>query len=338
MLLIGSVSSALAQQRSPRPNDPYVADQWNLKAVGAFSAWSNTRGRGAKIAIVDSGVDLRHPDLRKNIVSSGADFIDPDGRDAAQDEHGHGTHVAGIAAAIANNGIGVAGVAPKSRILPVRVLDETNSGSTSGVADGVRYAANKGADVINLSLSSQPGAGEVLSVLDDPVGEAIDYAWEQGAVVVVAAGNTPGWPLCQEPASSAVAVCVGGVDPELNSLFWSRDATLTTTHLVAPAGDPFQVGPDRGDCTRGITSTWLRRAQRGNPCSPADDGYERASGTSMAAPVVSGVAALLSSQGLDNEAIVERLISTAQDLGASGRDPVFGYGLVDAAAAVSAPN
>lgn len=331
------VGVGAASQASPeaRPNDPYFSDQWHLEVVGAASAWKQTRGRGATIAIIDSGVDLRHPDLRRNVVSHGADFVDPNGHDGAQDEHGHGTHVAGIAAATSGNRVGIAGVAPKARILPVRVLDENISADGPvPVAAGIRWAVDRGADVINLSLASAPLVGETFSTFDgNPIGRAVEYAWKKGAVVVIAAGNVAGWPLCQHPSSTAHALCVGGVDPELNSFGWSRDATMTKDYLVAPAGDPHQIA-HRADCMRHITSTWLRGTTRGNNCAPSDDGYERASGTSMAAPVVAGVAALLSSQGLDNEEIVDRLISTARDLGAPGRDPVFGHGLVDAEAAV----
>jgi subtilisin family serine protease len=162
-------------------NDPGFSDQWALPKIGAPQAWSRADGGGIIIAVVDTGVDLNHEDLAGKLVQ-GRDFVAPD--TPPNDEHGHGTHVAGIAAAITNNGRGIAGVAPEARIMPVRVLDHEGSGSASNVAAGIRWAADNGAHIINLSLGS----------LDQPLfgpsfGAALDYAWSNGSTPIVAAGN-----------------------------------------------------------------------------------------------------------------------------------------------------
>jgi serine protease len=310
-------------------NDPFFARQWGLTNIHAEAAWSVTDGAGATIAIVDSGVDIDHPDLAANVVSpADADFTGDSDPDGAQDENGHGTHVAGIAAAARGNGVGGAGTAPGAKILPVRVLDEEGTGSATFVANGIQYAADHGADVINLSLGATAGLGQAGQLLGDfdLVYEAVDYAWTKGAVVVVAAGNDS-FPLCSEPSNAPTALCVGATDVnDLRSYFSNSDATMTRPYLVAPGGDGLT-------CSGDIFSTYLRTAPK-TVCSPSD-GYDAIAGTSMATPFVSGVAALLASRGLTNEQIVDCLLETADDLGPPGRDPVFGYGRVNARAAVN---
>ncbi|MGH2730082.1 MAG: S8 family serine peptidase [Actinomycetota bacterium] len=340
VLLGGSADAA--------PNDPYFGRQWGLVDVQAEEAWTVTTGNAALIAIVDSGVDLTHPDLDANIVSyPDADFVQPGGtcsnkkgiktciQDGAEDENGHGTHVAGIAAAETGNGIGVAGVAPGAKILPVRVLDADGSGTTQRVAEGVKYAADRGARVVNLSLSYD-ATGHVSKVLGNlrPLYSAIDYAVGKGAVVVVAAGNGPltdapgpGQPLCAEPARHPGVLCVGAVDQrDAPSWFGNFDVTTTGRYLVAPGGDALTCGSD-------IFSTYLRSGGTSS-CSP-EQGYEALAGTSMAAPFVSGVAALLAGSGLTSRQIIDCLTSTTDDLGPPGRDPVYGYGRVNAYRAVT---
>jgi subtilisin family serine protease len=342
------VVGALARPATAAPNDPYFARQWGLVEVQAEQAWTVTTGTGALIAIVDTGVDLTHPDLDANIVSyPDADFVEPEGnctrvkgkrsctQDGAQDKNGHGTHVAGIAAAETGNGIGVAGVAPAAKILPVRVLDADLGGTTQRVADGIKYAADRGARVVNLSLGYD-ATGHISKLLGNlrPLYGAIDYAVGRGAVVVVAAGNGPltdapgpGSPLCAEPAQHPGVLCVGAVDQrDAPSWFGNFDATMTGRYLVAPGGDSIA-------CTSEIFSTYLRSGA-GSSCSP-EQGYDALSGTSMATPFVSGVAALLAGQGLTSQQIIDCLTSTADDLGLPGRDPVFGYGRVNAYRAVT---
>jgi len=248
-------------------------------------------------------------------------------QDGAGDKNGHGTHVAGIVAAVTNNGTGVAGVAPGARILPVRVLDADGSGSSDQIAAGIRYAADKGADVINLSLGYLSGVGQVIKAIGDPTFDAIAYAHSKGAVVVVAAGNDS-VPLCAEPAGADGVVCVGAVDRnDLPSFYTNTDATTMQNYVVAPGGQGTF-------CEEDILSTWLRSAEASVCDVPG--GYEYIAGTSMAAPHVSGVAALLAAQGLTRTQILERLLATADDLGAPGEDSVYGSGRVNAARAVGA--
>ena len=311
------------------PDDPYFSRQWGLARIRADQAWAVANGAGVTIAIVDTGVDLSHPDLASKLVSApDADFSGDLVSDGPQDENGHGTHVAGIAAAITGNGTGVAGAAPGASILPVRVLDADGSGTAEEVARGVRYAADHGAQVINLSLGFASGTGEVgrLTGALDSLYDAIDYAWAQGAVVVIAAGNDS-VPLCAEPAAAPKALCVGATDAnDVRSFYSNSDVTMTRPFLVAPGGDGLT-------CSGGIFSTYLRSAPP-SVCSDAS-GYDAIAGTSMATPFVSGVAALLAEQGLSNAAIVSCLEQSADDLGAPGRDPIYGYGRVNALAAVT---
>jgi subtilisin family serine protease len=306
-------------------NDPYFPRQWGLTRIQAETAWATATGAGSTVAIVDSGVDLGHPDLAGNIVSPGRDFVENDNQ--AQDENGHGTHVAGIVAALTGNGVGVAGTAPNAGLLPVRVLDEEGSGSTEDVAAGIRYAADNGADVINLSLGFLSGVDKIILITGelDPVYDAIDHANSLGAVVVVAAGNDS-FPLCSEPSGHPDVVCVGATDQrDVRSWFSNSDATMTSDYVVAPGGDALT-------CSSDIWSTYLRTEE--SFCS-AEAGYESIAGTSMAAPFVSGVAALVDSKGLTREAIISCLITHTDDLGSPGRDPVYGYGRVNATKSVT---
>lgn len=315
--------------------DPYASRQWGLGRIQAQAAWSTADGTGVLIAIVDTGVDLTHPDLVDKVLSyPDADFVDPKGtcerstsciQDGAQDQNGHGTHVAGIAAASTGNGIGVAGTAPGAKILPVRVLDAEGAGETKRLAAGIRYAVDKKAQVINLSLSYRTAETESLTGRLRPVREAISYAVSRGSVVVVAAGNES-VPVCAEPSAAEEVLCVGATDQrDLRAYYSNGDATQLRNFLVAPGGAGLT-------CSNEIFSTYLRGAE--SACS-TENGYEGTSGTSMAAPFVSGVAALLFEEGLSSTEIVDCILKTTDDVGAPGRDPVFGHGRLNAARAVS---
>ena len=347
ILVVGTMTIALvaatATPGQAAVNDPYRARQWGLDTIQAEKAWTVSNGAGALVAVVDTGVDLGHPDLAANLVTfADADMVEPGGtctgkkaartctQDGPQDKNGHGTHVAGIVAAVTGNGVGVAGTAPGAKVLPVRVLDAEGSGTTDQVAAGIRYAADKGADVINLSLGFLSGLGQVVKLTGDldPVYGAVDYAWSKGAVVVIAAGNDA-VPLCAEPSAHPRAVCVGATDRNDNRSFYSNaDATMSSTYVVAPGGDAIT-------CAGDVLSTYLRSEPK-SACAGVDPGYEYLAGTSMATPHVAAVAALLAAKGLGNVAIVEALTATADDLGLPGRDPVYGYGRVNAARAVGA--
>lgn len=324
-------------------SDPHRSKQWGLDRIAAEQAWSQANGTGALVAVIDTGVDLDHPDLAPNlVVYSDADMVEPAGtcrrdgkgknarivctQDGPQDKNGHGTHVAGIIAAATNNGVGVAGVAPGAKILPVRVLDAEGSGTTEQIASGIKYAVDKGADVLNLSLGFLSGVDQVVKIIGElePVYAAIDYAVANGAVVVFAAGNDS-VPICAEPSGHPDVICVGSTDVnDLRSWFSNSDATHPH-YVSAPGGDALT-------CRSDIFSTYLRSAK--SYCG--DAGYEALAGTSMAAPHVAGVAALVVSKGVIGAAAVACVERGVDDLGTPGFDPVYGHGRVNAAKAVAA--
>ena len=307
-------------------NDPLFARQWGLDQVNAPEAWARgAQGAGAVVAVLDTGVDLAHPDLQGKLVQ-GADLVagKRDCPPGPQDENGHGTHVAGIAAAATDNGIGVAGMAPGARIMPVRVLDAEGSGSIDDIAEGIRYAADHGADAINLSLGELPVVGQ-LTPLNQEIEDAVQYAWSKGSLVVAAAGNET-FPLCSYPAFANHAVCVGATDSRgLPSYYSNFPNNQQTVGVRAPGG----VGSVFCEDDEDVWSTMW-------PGSDFDScgeiaGYETLAGTSMASPFVAGLVGILYGQGLTNAQIVERLKQTSSNKGAY--DPVYGYGIVDADAA-----
>lgn len=294
-------------------SDPARDQQWALDVIGADAAHAVGQGPGVTIAIVDSGVDLDHEDLTDNLVA-GIDLVDPD--TPPQDEFGHGTHVAGIAAAVGGNGRGIRGVAPRARIMPVRVLDEDGRGSSSDVSQGVRWAADNGADVVNLSLGE---AGQ--QVFGSSLVDAIEYAWGRGVVVVVAAGNefVLGSGFSDEPALVVSATTRDDHEPD-----YSNGVGNARWGMAAPGGGCQLLTCPRED---GVFSTYWE--------ADRPDVYAYLSGTSMAAPHVAGAAAVLRSLGLSPRETVDRLLATAEDLGPSGRDSTYGAGRLDLAAATA---
>ena len=331
---------ATATPASAATNDPLRGKQWGLTQVRAEQAWPTSRGAGATIAVVDTGVDLTHPELAAKLVP-GATFVGcaggatvcSDGNwkgvdGVGQEPDVHGTHVSGIAAAITGNGTGVAGVAPDASIMPIKVLED-GSGSTDDIARGIRWAADHGADVINLSLGSLPGT-QVLSIvgLDTEVEQAIDYARTKGAVSVIAAGNTSTI-ACTSPGFSSSGICVGSTDKnELHSAFSELPIKPDLKVVSAPGGFGF------GGCDDDVWSTVPTAATSG--CGVG--GYDAFAGTSMATPHVAGVAALLLAQGRTVEQTEKAMLTTARTpvLGLRGQfSPLYGYGVVDAQAAVA---
>jgi subtilisin family serine protease len=309
-------------------DDPLFSEQWGLEQINAPAAWQRgATGDGVTIAVVDTGVDLEHPDLAANLTG-GIDLVA--GRNdcpaGPQDENGHGTHVAGIAAAVTDNGFGVAGTAPDASIMPVRVLDEDGSGSIDDVAEGIVYAADHGAEVINLSLGELPIVGQ-LTALNEELEEAIDYAFEQGSLVVAAAGNET-FPLCSYPAFARRAVCVAATDSRgLPSYYSNFPVNQEMVGVRAPGG----VGSVFCEHSEDIWSTILPGSDL--DCEPDYAGLDTLAGTSMASPFVAGVAALLYGQGLTAPEVIERLKQTSSNNGTY--EPIYGYGIVDADAATA---
>ena len=284
-------------------NDPLRSDQPNLNLIESDAARATSSGKGAIVAIIDTGVKASHPDLQGGRLLPGYDFVDNDG--TPQDEvDGHGTHVLGIVGAAENNGVGISSVAPGARLLPVRVLDNTGSGFISDVAQGIDYAVAQGAHVINLSLGSDV---PLLGALGgDEYDDAIGRALAAGRVVVASSGNN-GAPACEQPSAERGLLCVGAVDDNgTRTSFSSFGAGLG---LMAPGSN--------------VLSTF------------SDNGYTRISGTSQASPHVSGVAALLVGKGLRGQEVVNRILGTARDAGAAGPDGMYGAGIVNARQAVA---
>ena len=281
------------------PNDPYYKDQWHHISIDTPGAWAlNTGSSNITIAIIDTGIDFNHPDLSNKILP-GYNFFSNDNNPI--DEDGHGTAVAGTATAITNNGIGVAGVSWNSKILPVRISDATGSATYSAMAQGIIYAADNGARVINISFGG-PSSSITLQ-------NAIDYAWSKNAVIVAAAGNDYGGPVSFPGACDNV---IGVSATQSNNTLTSFSNYGSEINLAAPGLN--------------IYTTKMGGS------------YQYIAGTSFSSPIVAGVAALILSknQKLTNAQVVNILESNTNDLGAPGFDTSFGYGKVNAYKALNA--
>lgn len=285
------------------PNDLYFTEQWNLSLINLPYAWAITTGSDiVTIAVIDSGVDFSHEDL-VGIFVPGYDFVRND--PFPDDENGHGTHVTGIIAALTNNSKGVAGVAwgQRVKIIPLKVMDETGTGSGFNFAKAVVYAVDHGAKIINVSLgASQPSSVEY---------SAVRYAYVNDVIVVCAAGNDGNYGI-DYPAAYPETIAVGAVT--IDGVRASYSDYGPELDVVAPGGDE----------QKPVLSTFL-----GNT-------YAYSAGTSMAAPHVTGLVALMVSQGIVGVENVRNVLRrTAVDLGPSGYDIEYGAGLVDAYAALT---
>ncbi|GLZ81815.1 hypothetical protein Afil01_66220 [Actinorhabdospora filicis] len=263
---------------------------WQLEAIKAAQAQAISTGEGVVVAVVDSGVG-KHPDLEGHVLD-GKSFVEEDPR---RDRAGHGTDMAGQ----------ILSVAPGAKILPVQVTSGGAEFVAGPMVEGIRWAADSGAKIINVSLTGG-------SASDTEI-EAVKYALGKGAVVIAGTGNDPSAGV-GAPANLPGVVAVAGVGQD--GKIWEKSATGPGTVLVAPAVDVMGITPD-------------------NPGT--DPGYTKGSGTSIATALVSGVAALVAAKypGISGPDLINRLVSTAADAGAPGRDDVYGTGLVDAEAALT---
>lgn len=299
-------------------NDPRWSQQYGPQQIGAPTAWSKAKGAGVRVAIIDSGVDIEHPDLKSKLVENcpGSNCYDYGDSDNNPDDdsnvrdgsgapvRGHGTHVAGIAAAATDNGEGIAGVAPDAKIMPLKVFGDTGliTDSLAAVPNAVDFAVSHGAKVLNLSLGDFNIGGLV-----GPIQTACNTAYDRGALCIVSSGNS------------------GGDNPS------GYDRSFRA--LIVTAND------DKGNHTsfgQKADTQWALSApgQAIMSAVPVEDGsYGNKSGTSMAAPHAAGVAALLFGQGLTNRQVVDKMLSTATPMTDRGTN---GAGIVNAAAAVGA--
>lgn len=281
-----------ALQRSV-PNDEFFAHyQWNLTQINAESGWDIEEGaEEVIIAVLDTGIDMDHEDLAGHLLPGRNMFKDTDD---VSDEHGHGTHVAGISSAITNNITGIAGMTWNNKILPVKVLDDQGEGSLYEITRGIIWATDQGARVINLSLGDDVSA--------QMLHEAVRYADERDVVLIAAAGNE-NVQVPMYPAAYEEVLAVAATDQHEEKAVFSNFGDYMD--VTAPGEH--------------IPSTFI------------DDQYVFMSGTSMAAPHVSGLAGLIRSlrPELTNEEVMHVIRYTADDLGPIGHDPYYGYGQIN---------
>jgi subtilisin family serine protease len=299
LYLTNSVDGAFTSNGSPFvPNDTLYSEyQWNMPEIAAPNGWNVTKAsKDVIVAVVDTGVQSDHPDLKGRLIK-GMNIVNPSS--PPEDDVGHGTHVAGIIAAIVNNNEGVAGMTLYTKIMPVKVLDSSGAGSTYSVAQGIIWATDHGAHIINMSLGNYTDA----QFLHD----ALKYAHDHGVVLVAASGNDntdrPGY-----PAAYPEVFAVAATDQTEGRAQYSN------------YGDYIDVAAPGTS----IPSTY--------PGSR----YAALSGTSMASPHVAALASLVraANSQLTNEEIMELLRRTARDLGKAGKDNDFGYGQIDVKSAL----
>ncbi len=285
-------------QPSLVPNDQYYGNAWHLPKINAPAAWDYSQGNSVTIAILDTGIEDAHPDLAGRMVP-GWNFYDNNAD--TTDVHGHGTVVAGAAAASTNNSIGVAGLAGDAMIMPVRIASPQGYASGSTIAQGLIWAADNGARVANISYAGVPASSTIIS--------ASEYMKSKNGLVIVAAGNDG---INEGYTPTGTMIPVSATDRNDNLTNWSSYGNYVA--MSAPGVD--------------IWSTFQNAA------------YGYAWGTSLASPVVAGTVAVMmaANPSMQNTDIEAALFSTAVDLGANGRDAFYGYGRVDAGAAVELVN
>ena len=299
------------------PNDPYYKYQWNFKNINLENGWDISQGAGAVVAIVDTGVAYENyksykqaSDLAGTSFVSGYDFVENDKH--PNDENGHGTHLAGTIAQTTNNNIGTAGIAPQASIMPIKVLDEDGRGNYFDIAQGIIWAADNGANIINLSLGG-PSSSRYLK-------DACSYAYSKEVTIVAAAGNDSKNKILYPAHYNDYVIAVGAVRFDGTKSYYSN--TGSSLDIMAPGGD-LRVDQNNDGYGDGILQQTLKNNQQKFK-------YYFFQGTSMACAHISGAAALLASQGINTPMeIREALEKTAEDKGAPGWDKKYGWGIVD---------
>ncbi len=306
------------------PNDPYYSYQWHMPSISVESAWDLATGQGILVGIIDTGVGYENygsyglaPDLAGTTFIPGYDFVNNDSH--ANDDEGHGTHVTGTVTQATNNSLAVAGVAFNCSIMPIKVLDSNGDGWTTDIADGIYYAADNGCQIINMSLGGPSGSSTLQN--------AVQYADAAGVTIIVAAGNA-GTSTPQYPA--AYPECISVTAVRYDNTLAPYSSYGSTVDITAPGGDlnVDQNGDGYGD---GVLQQTFEKPNY------TDWGLWFYHGTSMAAPHVTGVAAMImeaAGGSLTPQEARNILEGTATDLGASGWDQYYGWGKVNAYAAV----
>jgi serine protease len=296
------------QPSGQSPNDPMYSQQWNLHNIGIESSWAETKGNGVTVAVIDTGIS-QVPDLKETKFVSGYDFVSD--QEKAEDDNGHGTHIAGTIAQSTNNGFGVAGIAYEASLMPLKVLSAAGGGTVADIAEAIRFAADHDAGVINMSFG---GGGE-----SSAMQEAIAYAHKKGVVVIAAAGNSS-QNSADYPARYPHVIAVAALGPSGEKTPYSNYGA--GVDISAPGGDT--SGGEAG----GILQNTLN-PQTGEPV------FASFQGTSMAAPHVAGVAALVKSTGVSDPDEVEAVLTESARKVQDDTLNHFGSGKLDAAAAVN---
>ena len=325
ILVVVALALAALPRAASASNDPRFDEQWALSRIGAPEAWGASTGQGVRVGIVDTGVDLGHEDLagqvvdHTNCLGSGGDPAKCEG--SGQDDNGHGTHLAGIVAAHKDNGRGVAGVAPDAQLVVAKALDADGAGNAEDVTAAIKWVVQRGARVVNLSL----GDNFVLSsTLGTPLRAGVEYAWDHGAVPVVASGNANllGLGVGSSEFGDLHALVVGAVGADDRVAHYSSPLGNAEWSLLAPGGSG---GANEAN---DVLSTFWRRGRSNQ--------YTQLAGTSMAAPHVSGAVALLLAKGLDPAEAVQRVLATVDTGVRCGRGSPNCDGRLNVARAVGA--
>ena len=294
------------------PNDPMYKEQWNLKAIEVEKAWQKTKGKGITVAVIDTGVS-KVDDLKNTNFVKGYDFVND--REDASDDNGHGTHVAGTIAQSTNNNYGVAGIAYEANIMPLKVLSASGGGTISDIAEAIIFAADNGANVINMSLG---GGGE-----SKLMQKAIDYAYKKGVVIVAAAGNS-NRNAAFYPARYPKVIAVAATGSTGEKAPYSNYGAGVD---VAAPGGAIARGKD-GDGSGGILQNTIDPKNKQSV-------FRSFQGTSMASPHVAGVVALIEASGVKDPEKVAQILKQSSRKVADDTLNYYGAGHLNAAAAVS---